>query len=655
MTARSRRWRGVAVRRRLVAPVAVLAVGGAAWAGYGAVSADTPSYRLATATRGDVEQRLALTGTIAATGRADLSAAASGTVVEVAVATGERVREGQVLVRLDRTALDAAVTDARADLAAARAQLEQDQEAQVAAVTAAATAASGPTGSTGSTGSRGGTDAAGGTGGPGGSSVPAAPDDGDAGTAQSGGDGGSGAAALQELLATLAAQQTAVTDAASTVTGALTTADEALMAQEAACAVDPGDADDSGDPDGAGDGGGAGDAGDGGGAGDAGDAGDADDADDPAGLSTECTQALHAVQSAQARVAIAQEALQAALTDLGQTLTTGVGTLGEAVDAQDAAGAPADAQPDTQPDTQPGGQTSGQTGGQAGGQESGQASGQAATGSTDPSDAADAGGTTTLGSPSRGATVTAATLARDQARIDAARADLVAARVALGGATITAPARGRVVEIDVEEGADVSAGQQVAVLVGSGLTTVEIAATEAQARRLALGQEVDVTPPGAEAPMTGVISRIEHLPATSDSTAGSDSASYPVAVTLDAADRVPALGMPVSASVLIGTAADAVTVPVSAVSDGVVTVLEAGTAARVEVTTGVVGTSTVEVLDGVEAGQQVVLADLAADLPSADDSSWQRRGGLGSGFGGGFGGGAGGGLGGGGAGVGRRG
>ena len=58
----------------------------------------------------------------------------SGTVAKVSVSAGQRVRPGQVLARLDTTALDANVTEAEATLARAKAQLASDEDAQAEAV-----------------------------------------------------------------------------------------------------------------------------------------------------------------------------------------------------------------------------------------------------------------------------------------------------------------------------------------------------------------------------------------------------------------------------------------------------------------------------------------------------------------------------------------
>lgn len=116
----------------LVAAAVVLAGGGTAYAvGRGE---DGPSYRTTTATRGDVEETLTTNGLVDAARRSDLSFGTDGTVDQVKVAVGDRVTAGQVVATLETTELDAAVTEAKASLAQAIAQLEADQEAQTSAV-----------------------------------------------------------------------------------------------------------------------------------------------------------------------------------------------------------------------------------------------------------------------------------------------------------------------------------------------------------------------------------------------------------------------------------------------------------------------------------------------------------------------------------------
>ena len=98
-------------RRRLAAAAAagvvLLAGGGVAYAQGQDASG---SYRTATITVGDVDETLALSGTITASSRQDLSFGASGTVSKVVVEAGDVIRSGTVLATLDPTALKTAVT-----------------------------------------------------------------------------------------------------------------------------------------------------------------------------------------------------------------------------------------------------------------------------------------------------------------------------------------------------------------------------------------------------------------------------------------------------------------------------------------------------------------------------------------------------------------
>jgi len=120
-----------AYRRTAAAGVAVLLVGAAATAARAQGDGDgAQRYRLATATLGNVEQTMALSGTVEHAARSDVGFATNGTVARVYVEPGDRVKAGQKLAVLDTSALRAAVTEAEATLAQAKAQLEADQDAQ---------------------------------------------------------------------------------------------------------------------------------------------------------------------------------------------------------------------------------------------------------------------------------------------------------------------------------------------------------------------------------------------------------------------------------------------------------------------------------------------------------------------------------------------
>ena len=210
----------------------------------------------------------------------------------------------------------------------------------------------------------------------------------------------------------------------------------------------------------------------------------------------------------------------------------------------------------------------------------------------------------------------------------------MAAQQSLRAATVRAPYAGRVASITAVVGASVSAGDAAATVIAPGTTTAELAVTDTQVREVKLGQEADVTPAGAAAALAGKVTAIGAVPDTS-----SGSTTYPVTVTLDQRDLDLPSGVTASVAVVVGTAKGVVTVPASAVRSGSVTVLAGDTAGRTRVTTGVVGTSLIEVTDGLTAGDRVVLADLSAAPPTSDSTTNGPTGGFGQG---GFGGGSGG-------------
>jgi HlyD family secretion protein len=205
-------------------------------------------------------------------------------------------------------------------------------------------------------------------------------------------------------------------------------------------------------------------------------------------------------------------------------------------------------------------------------------------------------------------TVTAATLARDQASIDQAQADLVAAQQELAMATVKAPFAGRVVAVEADAGDSVAAGTDVFVLVSQGTTTVQVAASSVEVEQLEVGQHATATPAGAEETLAGEVTQVSSIP--------DDEGTYAVTLTLDRKRLQIPTGLTATAAVVTGTATDVVVVPASAVADGTVTVVEDGGSERTPVTVGVVGRTEVEITDGLEEGDEVALADLSRPLPT---------------------------------------
>ena len=565
----------------LVAAGAVVVGGGIA--AYGG-DADA-GLRTASVTRGEVQQTLELTGTLSRAGRADLVFPTAGTVAEVALAVGDEVAAGDVVARLETQELRDGVRRARSRLASARAQLEADLAAQTAAVSTVVSNAASTGSSSGSSSGSGATLPASGTS----TSAPADPGSEPIGQGAGGPTGEPGEAGdgdTQALLDSLAAQQQAVLEAQSGATTAIEAARAALADQQTVCAAafepagtteeDPAD-EPTDDPGGESDGGGS------------------------AALDA-CTAALGVVQDAQDEVALQQDALQAALETLGATLTEVLGSVEEE--------SPTDPAP-----SDPG--AAGGSAGQQSGQQSGRVGG-ADVPQTDTAIEPEARGGTT--------TVTAATLAADQATIEEARASLVQARDALEMATVRAPISGTVVALDVARGDSVAAGGTVGVVVSEGSTVLTAAVPLADVPALERGQQATVTAAGGEEELRAEVTQIGTVP--------DDSGDYPVTLELRRTDLDLPTDLPATASVVVGEASDSLVVPGSAVSDGRVTVVDAaGATSPTRVTTGLVGATTVEVLEGLSEGQEVVLADLGAALPGADDTQ------VGPGAGGGFGGG----------------
>jgi len=594
--------------RRLIAGASVIAVVGVGYAAY-AASADSTSYRTASATIGDVEQTLDVSGSVEPAGRADLAFATAGTVETITVTAGDTVSAGTVLGTLDATGLRKELQQARSTLAKARAQLESDQDVQAETVTAAAASSSG-TPSSPSAPSQDDSVGSGATGAGSGDSGSGSNGSGANGSGSTG-SGPSGSSDLSAALAALAQQQEAVTAAQSTVSASLTSAREALAAQQEACAdAFAGDSVSEGD-DGGGDDGGGGSA-------------------EGSAADQACADALSAVQAAQEDVSTDQDALQSALESLGDTLTTAVSTL-----QSSGSGSETGAETGSGSGSGPGSGNESSGNESSGGQPGGNQSGSNQSGSSGAGSSSTPTGSTSSAGSAGGRSVSAATLAQDQAAIDAAKVDVVEAQQALRTATITAPFGGRVVAVEVAEGHSVSSGTSVFTLVSPGTTTVAVAATSGQIRQLEVGQAATATPAGSDTPLAGTVTQISTVP--------DSSASYPVTITLEEKDLDIATGLSASVSVVVGAADEVVTVPASAVGDGTVSIVGAdGVATQTRVTTGVVGATTVEIVEGVEAGDDVVLADLDRALPTTDESSQSGFEGGGLSRGGGFGAGTGG-------------
>lgn len=113
-------------RRWWLAALVVLVLGGGAWWRFAPSSGTTTTSITSTVTRGTYKTTVTATGTIAPVRDSTLAFTSAGTVTRVAVKAGDRVRKGQVLAKIDPTALQAQRDAAAAQLTAAQTQLSGD-------------------------------------------------------------------------------------------------------------------------------------------------------------------------------------------------------------------------------------------------------------------------------------------------------------------------------------------------------------------------------------------------------------------------------------------------------------------------------------------------------------------------------------------------
>ena len=598
MSNRIRLRRRTLVRRGLPLALGGLLVTGTsvAWATAGS---DGPAYRTAEAGLGSVDQVLVRTGTVEEVLQAAASFPVGGTVSSVAVAIGDEVDEGDVLAKLDRADLKAAVNAAKATLAKAEATLESDESGGSSAGSSGSSGSgSSSSGSTSSASSSSGSSSSGSSAGGTGSGAP-----GGAG-AGVGGAAGQAIDFTREVAAVNAAQQVA--------TAAAATADAALAAQRAACGPFTGtDAEAAAaalvhtSPSAA----------------EATSAEDGEETDDdptaelPPTTTVDtapliaCITAVDATAKAQTALGTAQNALAQQDAALAAAMDRAVATLTAAHAAAQATAAAAAA---------------------AATQAASDAAKSAAEKAAAEKAAAEkaAASAASAGARSGGSTVSdAARIAVDEAAIRAAEAELAAAEDDYDGAVLRAPIDGVVGALPFTKGGSASSSDVATILGQDGVrVTVDVPLSAVTA--LKIGTPATVSSDGATEGSAGRVESVGLLP-----TGTSGTATYPVAVYVAELAATLTEGSAATVALALKSVTDVVTVPNSALSStgtgstGYVTLLENGKAVRRTVTFGAVGSATTEIVSGLEKGATVVLADRSQSVPASSTSSTRTFGG----------------------------
>jgi hypothetical protein len=211
--------------------------------------------------------------------------------------------------------------------------------------------------------------------------------------------------------------------------------------------------------------------------------------------------------------------------------------------------------------------------------------------------------------------------------VSAAQVALDIAHRNLVGATLLSPLTGKVATQPFSVGS--SSGSHSILVVGPGAVQVTVSVPATSLSALKVGQPALVTPDGSTTPSQGSVAQIGLLPTAT--TSGS-ATTYPVIVSVAHPGSAFVEGGAAAVAITVKTVHDVLTVPNSALSDGSVTVLTAGRTTVTRVQTGAVGALRTQVTAGLEAGQQVVLADLSAPLPANSTTSTRTFGGQQGGF-----------------------
>jgi RND family efflux transporter MFP subunit len=202
-----------------------------------------------------------------------------------------------------------------------------------------------------------------------------------------------------------------------------------------------------------------------------------------------------------------------------------------------------------------------------------------------------------------------------EARVEQAEAGVQGARLNLNRTLVLAPFTGSVVERRTDEGtmASVTPNTVVVVLQESGALEASLDVPEASLVPVQPGDPVRLyvegIPEGIESQVRTVSNRIDW-----------DSRTYSVRVPIDDAERAIKAGAFVRADIEPAPRGQTLLVDPAAVvrEDGATFMFRVsdGIAERVPVRLGVVGRSAIEILDGVEAGDEVVTGDATTRLAS---------------------------------------
>jgi multidrug efflux pump subunit AcrA (membrane-fusion protein) len=221
----------------------------------------------------------------------------------------------------------------------------------------------------------------------------------------------------------------------------------------------------------------------------------------------------------------------------------------------------------------------------------------------------------TGGTGSTTVAVSAAQLAADQSAVEAAKASVAVAEQQLTQATIVSPFTGVVSSVGLTIGQQATAGSTTTAIdvidpTGHGVTVSVDVAKVAQVR---VGQKAAVVPDGSATALPATVTYVAAAPATG-------STGYTVELAFTSNPTKLRDGIQAAVKITTAQAPAALAVPTSAVKHrgtlSYVLVLEGSTTKQQTITVGAVGAIYTQVIQGLAAGQRVVLADPNQAIPT---------------------------------------
>ncbi len=197
-------------------------------------------------------------------------------------------------------------------------------------------------------------------------------------------------------------------------------------------------------------------------------------------------------------------------------------------------------------------------------------------------------------------------VASDKASVAVAEVNLATARQTLAHSTLTAPADGTIVAVNVVAGVQAPSGYAITMESGSFQISANFA--EADIPSLAVGQPAQVSITATKETATGTVAQITPVAASS---AGSSVVTFAVVVVLDPSPATAMAGMSANVSITTALASSVLAVPSTALvgrsgSYGVRVLDGSGQVSLVAVEPGLVTSSLVEIKSGLTEGETVV-------------------------------------------------